>query len=115
MLIIHSLRDIPANALRIDSQGNGSWNVYFLGDVFPDIPGLSQAEKDIVAAAVAVQNAKDVADTAAAKQYAKLQALLVMTPAQVQAWVAANVTNLAQAQDAIATLATATAILARKL
>jgi hypothetical protein len=38
-----------------------------------------------------------------------------MTPAQVQTWVTANVTNLAQAQDAIATLAIAVSILARRL
>jgi hypothetical protein len=33
----------------------------------------------------------------------------------VTAWVAANVTNLAQAQDAIATLAVAVSVLARRL
>lgn len=58
---------------------------------------------------------QDEADAAAAKSYAKLQALMAMTPAQVQAWVSANVTNLAQAQDAIATLAIAVAVLARRL
>lgn len=61
------------------------------------------------------QAVKDLADIAAAKSYAKLTALKRMTPAQVQAWVAANVTNLAQAQDAIATLAIAVGILARRL
>lgn len=58
---------------------------------------------------------QDQIDAAAAKAYAKLQALVGMTPAQVQAWVSANVTNLAQAQDAIATLAIAVAVLARRL
>lgn len=58
---------------------------------------------------------QDEIDTAAAKQYAKLTALRAMTPTQVQAWVAANVTNLPQAQDAIATLAVAVSILARRL
>ena len=57
----------------------------------------------------------DEVDRAAARAYAKLTALKTMTPAQVQAWVAANVTNLAQAQDAIATLAIAGGILARQL
>jgi hypothetical protein len=52
---------------------------------------------------------------AAARAYAKLAALKTMTPAQVQTWVSANVTNLAQAQDAIATLAIAVGILARQL
>lgn len=50
-----------------------------------------------------------------ARSYAKLRALAAMTPAQVQTWVAANVTNIAQAQDAIATLAVAVSVLARRL
>lgn len=50
-----------------------------------------------------------------AKAYTKLQALMNMTPAQVQAWVQANVTNLAQAQDAITTLAIAVSRLARRI
>lgn len=57
----------------------------------------------------------DEADRAAARAYAKLAALKTMTPAQVQTWVSANVTNLAQAQDAIATLAIAVGILSRQL
>ena len=58
---------------------------------------------------------QDELDRAAARAYVKLNALKTMTPAQVQAWVAANVTTLAQAQDAIATLAIAVAIIARQL
>lgn len=58
---------------------------------------------------------QDEVDRAAARQYAKLAALRAMTPAQVQSWVSANVTNLAQAQDAIATLAIAVGILSRQL
>jgi hypothetical protein len=54
-------------------------------------------------------------DATAARNYGKLAALSAMTPAQVQAWVVANVTNFAQAQDAIATLAVAVGILARDL
>ena len=54
-------------------------------------------------------------DIAAAKANAKLTALKGMTPAQVQTWVANNVTNLSQAQDAIATLAVAVSILARRM
>ena len=66
----------------------------------PDPPApLTQDEQDIVAA----------------KAYAKLTALRSMTPAQVQAWVTANVTNLGQAQDAIMTLAIAVSILSRRL
>lgn len=57
----------------------------------------------------------DEQDAEAARSYAKLRTLAGMTPAQVQTWVAANVTTLAQAQDAIATLAVAVSVLARKL
>jgi hypothetical protein len=73
----------------------------FTGDI-----GIAQA------AAAAAQNATDIAT---AKQYAKLTALSQMTPAQVKAYVTANVTTLAQAQDAITTLAIAVSILARRL
>lgn len=58
---------------------------------------------------------QDDQDRAAAKAYAKLNALKSMTTAQVQDWVKNNVTNLAQAQEAIATLAIAVSILARDL
>lgn len=65
--------------------------------------------------AEAAQRAKDIADATAAKAYAKLSTLRNMTSAQVQAWVSANVTNLSQAQDAIATLAIAVSVLSRRL
>jgi len=58
---------------------------------------------------------QDELDAAAAKAYAKLQSLMSMTPAQVQTWVKANITTLPAAQDAIATLAIAVAVLARRL
>jgi acyl-CoA reductase-like NAD-dependent aldehyde dehydrogenase len=57
----------------------------------------------------------DEVDRAAARAHVKLTALKAMTPAQIQTWVAANVTTLAQAQDAIATLAIAVGILSRSL
>lgn len=55
------------------------------------------------------------ADTAAAKQYAKLQALANMSPAEVTAWIEANVKTLTDAKDTLATLAVAVSILARQL
>lgn len=58
---------------------------------------------------------QDQLDVQAANAYTKLTALKSMTPAQIQNWVQANVTTLAQAQDAITTLAIAVAILARRL
>jgi hypothetical protein len=50
-----------------------------------------------------------------AKAYPKLAALAAMTPAEVQAWVQGNVNTLADAKDAIKTLAVAVSILARRL
>jgi hypothetical protein len=58
---------------------------------------------------------QDELDAAEARQYAKLQALRAMTPAQVDAWVDANVSDLASARDALKTLAIAVGILARRL
>ena len=58
---------------------------------------------------------KDTQDEIEARKYGKLTALQIMTPAEVQAWVATDVKTLAQTQDAIATLAIAVSILARKL
>lgn len=54
-------------------------------------------------------------DISAAKNYAKLQALKYMSPTQVMDWVDSNVTTLAQARDAIKTLAIAVSILARRM
>ncbi len=65
--------------------------------------------------AAATQALQDIQDASDAKAYAKLKALSQMTPAQVQGWVTTNVTNLAQAQDAIATLAIAVSVLIRRL
>ena len=59
-------------------------------------------------------NAKDVADSIASKNYTKLVTMSNMTPAEIQTWVTANVTNLTQAQDAIKTLAVGMSILIRK-
>lgn len=73
------------------------------------------AEEIAARTAARAQEAQDVLDVASAKGYAKLQALRNMTPAQVSTWVDGNVTNLAQAQDAIKTLAVAVCVLARRL
>lgn len=50
-----------------------------------------------------------------ARAYAKLQAISNMSPTQVRAWVENNVNNLADAKDAIKTLAVAICILSRNL
>jgi hypothetical protein len=62
----------------------------------------------------AADAAKLAADRTAAFAYAKLVALSDMTPAQIQTWIGANVTNLAQAQDAITTLAIGLSVLIRR-
>ena len=79
------------------------------------IPGRGFEVRDGVDYVAPPALTQDQIDAAAARSYAKLTALRAMTPAQVQAWVAANVTNFAQAQDAIATLAVAVGVLARRL
>ena len=58
---------------------------------------------------------QDDIDAAVINTYTKLIALKTMTPAEVIAWVQANVTTLAAAQDAIATLAIAVGFLARRI
>ena len=50
-----------------------------------------------------------------ARAYAKLQAISNMSPSQVRTWVENNVNTLADAKDAIKTLAVAICILSRNL
>ena len=83
-----------------------------LGDVYtPPAPSLPSAEETAAKAKIE----KNAADEANAKADAKAAALGAMTPAQVRAWVASNVSNLADAKDLIATLAVAVSVLFRKL
>ena len=70
----------------------------------------SQAQIDAEAA-----QAQAFTDAAAAKADNKLAALANLTPAQARAWIAANVTNLADAKDVLGTLAAAVCVLARRL
>ena len=58
---------------------------------------------------------QDELDAQASRNYAKLAALRAMTPAQVSSWVDANINNLADAKDALKTLAIAVGILARRI
>jgi len=58
---------------------------------------------------------QDELDRAAAKAYDRLNALKAMRPAQVKAYIDANVTNLTEAKDVLKTLAVAVSILAREL
>jgi hypothetical protein len=70
---------------------------------------LAQQALDAIAAQ------KDHADLVAAKAYTKLNALKNMSPEEIQTWVTANVNTLAQAKDAIMTLAVGMSVLARRM
>lgn len=76
---------------------------------------IDSTDPDWIASQQPKPPTQDQVDATAAKAYTKLTALRGMTPAQVGAWVDANVTNLATAQDAIKTLAIAVSVLARRL
>lgn len=54
-------------------------------------------------------------DVETVRAYPKLHALATLTPAQVSAWVDANINTLADAKDALKTLAMAAGILARRI
>src|SRR5512143_391955 len=58
---------------------------------------------------------KDETDAIAAKQYQKAQALFAMSPAQVSAWIDANINTFADAKDALKTLAIIVSVLGRRL
>ena len=69
----------------------------------------------------AAEEAKKAADLQdelnrkAARTHTKLVALKNMSPAEVQAWCGANITNLASAKEIITTLCVAMCILSKKL
>ena len=113
MITVNSTRerDSHKNAIRFQPVSGGRWNVYFPGDALPPNAEPTPAER----AAEAAAQAKDEADTAAAKGDAKLAALRDMTPDEVKAWASANVTTLPQTKDLVITLAVAVSILARRL
>ena len=100
---------IPADS------GNTDYQVFLAWVAAGNTPTPRDAQEVAYEAAQAAKDSQDAADAASARAHVKLKALSGMTPAQVQTWVASNVTNLAQAQDAIATLAIAVSILARRL
>lgn len=102
---------IPFSARFNDSEKLGR-DLYALALTGTVASAPSPTADEIAAAAKA---SKDLQDALNAKADAKLAALAAMTPAQVRAWVASNVTNLADAKDALATLAVAVSILARQL
>ena len=110
MKTVSSIREVPHDALRAVVQVDGSWLVYERGD---DVSQFEPTPAEI-AAGKALQD-KLAAERADARAYAKLKTLAGMSPAEVATWVNTNVTTLADAKDAIKTLAIAVGILARDL
>lgn len=80
-----------------------------------NVPAPRDAQEVADEVASTAKEGKNATDSNSARQDAKLQAFAAMTPMQVRAWIAANVANLADAKDALATLAVAVSILARRL
>jgi hypothetical protein len=74
-----------------------------------------KAARDAANAAALAAAQKEQADLAAAKLDAKLNAIKNMTAAEIQTWMTANVTNLAQARDVLTSMAKIIAILLRRL
>lgn len=99
---------IPEDAQNSDYRAMQAWVA--AGGVIADADPLTADELAQIAKA-----AQDASDALEARQYAKLQALSAMTPAQVRAWVTANVNNFADAKDALTTLAVAVNVLARRI
>jgi hypothetical protein len=72
-----------------------------------------QAALDAQAAAAAVE-AEDDAASETIRQDNRLRTLLTASPAQIETWIDNNVTNLAEAKEALAILALGLSMLARK-
>ena len=90
-------------------QADGMVTLYYAGDTLPTGPAPAE-----VAAQIALREQR-AAERSDARAYAKLQTLAGMSPTQIATWVNTNVTTLADAKDAIKTLAIAVGILARDL
>jgi hypothetical protein len=69
----------------------------------------------VVWTASVIPPSQDFLDSREAREYAPLQALAAMTPTQIQAYINANVTDLASAKVALRTLAVAVGIMARRI
>jgi hypothetical protein len=58
---------------------------------------------------------KDELDAVAARQYAKLNAIKSMSPSEIISWIDTNISNLADAKEALKTMAVAVSVLARRI
>lgn len=75
----------------------------------------TDAANESDAAAAAAAEAVEAVNRQTTRAYPKLAALKSMSPAEVSAWVDANINTLADIKDALKTLAIAVAYLARKI
>lgn len=85
---------------------NRQWQQYLewmaLGNTAEDadpLPATTQGELNMIAA----------------RNYAKLTALVGMTPSDISAWVDANINTFSDAKDALKTLAIAISVLGRRI
>jgi XkdW protein len=106
----------PTGTIRLqnDSDGQGDYIKSWTHPTFSQ-PTQAQLEAANLQPEPVTAEEKLLTDSVAAKNYAKLTALKNMTPTEVQTWVTDNVNTLAQAKDAIITLAVGMSILARRL
>ena len=94
-------------------KGDGTWTLEFLDGTRRPATAAEVASARAYADGLTVGDAKNSTDASAARSDAKLQAFFAMSPAQVRAWILLNVTTLADAKDALATLAVAVSALMR--
>ncbi|HEX6829379.1 MAG TPA: hypothetical protein VF104_10415 [Burkholderiales bacterium] len=78
--------------------------------VEPELP----AEVLAAQTAAATRQAADDTDRGLVRADAQVRALMAMTPAQIDAWMTANVTNLAQARAVLTRLAQIVAVQLRR-
>jgi len=76
---------------------------------------LASTPEHIATLAAQAKAAQDAADAQEAREDAQLAAIAALTPAQAAQWIEDNVTNLAEAKNALKIMAKALCILARRI
>jgi hypothetical protein len=106
----------PAQALHVKA----TWVINFAANATP--AQRTAAQNAVTAFNYVTAKAADDAEVAqlttdlnAIKAIPALTALVRMSPAQIDTWATANITTVATARDAIATLAKVVAVLARQV
>jgi hypothetical protein len=106
-----SLIEAHTPPLLLTANADTTYTIYEQGDAAL-LPQPSAADISAAAAAAALA-AQDTADALAVKANNAVKTFVNMTPAQVDAYIAANVTNIATAVNMLQLLAKAVLILAR--